>query len=355
MQAQIDDFLQYLSIERNVSVHTRLAYKRDLAQFRLFLLTESGLIAGNEQAGTLGAGVEEEVGLSVEPSVASSKGLPAKDIPVDGIGLDSVRAYVYALYGTNKKVTVARKLSAIRSFFRFLIKRGIVRTNPAELIPTPKAGSYLPSILSAEEVGELMDVPRCVASKDDKSNKESKKGAKTSTAAFRDLAMLEVLYSSGIRVSELTGLDYKDLDINEGIIRVFGKGGKERIAFLGKLAIESLGHYLNKKASDVTGVTIDASPNGPLFINSKGARINERTVQRAVKAYTAKSGINKTPTPHTLRHSFATHLLDAGVDLRTIQEMLGHAKLSTTQRYTRVGIDTLMEAYDKAHPKARLK
>ncbi|MBE9527824.1 MAG: tyrosine recombinase XerC [Proteobacteria bacterium] len=316
MQARIDDFMQYLEVERNVSTHTRAAYRRDLAQFRLFLLNKS------EKDGSV------------------SKG----DISVDSIGLDAVRSYLYALYGKNKKVTVARKLSAIRSFFRFLIKRGVVRANPAELMPTPKAGSYLPTVLSVEEVGELLDVPKALAEK----SKRGKGGAERVTA-LRDLAILELLYSSGIRVSELTGLDHKNLDITEGTVRVFGKGGKERVAFLGELAIESLRHYLSKVG------TGSAGPNSPLFVNSKGARLNERSVQRAVKKYTVQSGIAKAPTPHTLRHSFATHLLDAGVDLRTIQEMLGHAKLSTTQRYARVGIDTLMEAYDKAHPKARLK
>jgi integrase/recombinase XerC len=327
MQARIDDFLQYLEVERNVSVHTRAAYRRDLAQFRLFLLE------------------------SRDGDGPVSK----DDISVDSIGLDAVRSYLYALYGKNKKVTVARKLSAIRSFFRFLVKRGVVRTNPAELVPTPKAGSYLPTVLSVEEVGELLDVPKALVQKYKAGKPECKnsKDSKNSLSALRDLAILELLYSSGIRVSELTGLDHKDLDITEGTVRVFGKGGKERVAFLGELAIESLRHYLNKKAA--AQFAGSAGANSPLFINAKGARIGERAVQRAVKKYAAQSRIAKAPTPHTLRHSFATHLLDEGVDLRTIQEMLGHAKLSTTQRYARVSIDTLMEAYDKAHPKARLK
>jgi integrase/recombinase XerC len=156
-----------------------------------------------------------------------------------------------------------------------------------------------------------------------------------------------VLYSSGIRVSELTGLDVKDVNLTAGTARVLGKGGKERVTFLGDNAICALKAYLEKR--------VPVAASGPLFLGSRGARLTQRAVQRAVKKYVKASGVAKTPTPHSLRHSFATHLLDAGADLRVIQEMLGHAKLSTTQRYASVSLDSLMAVYDKTHPRAKIK
>ncbi|MBI4948951.1 MAG: tyrosine-type recombinase/integrase [Deltaproteobacteria bacterium] len=168
----------------------------------------------------------------------------------------------------------------------------------------------------------------------------------------RDLAILEVLYSSGIRVSELAGLDMKAVDLGAGTIKVLGKGGKERIAFLGEHAASSVNEYLKLRGA--------YGPDTPLFTAvgrhamESGKRIYPRMVQRLMRKYAGKCGINKTPTPHSLRHTFATHLLDAGVDLRTIQEMLGHSKLSTTARYAKVSLDTLMETYDRSHPKARM-
>ncbi|MDP2689257.1 MAG: tyrosine-type recombinase/integrase, partial [Deltaproteobacteria bacterium] len=206
--------------------------------------------------------------------------------------------------------------------------------SPAELIPSPKVEKYLPQVLTVEEAGCLVEAP---------SKTRAAKGA--GDAAIRDLAILEALYSSGIRVSELTGLDVGSVDIPSGTIKVLGKGGKERIAYLGAHARGSLGAYL-----DVRG-----DSDGPLFQGARKGRLSQRSVQRLIKKYVSVSGINKTPTPHALRHTFATHLLDAGVDLRSIQEMLGHSKLSTTQRYTRVSASSLMQAYDKAHPRARIK
>jgi integrase/recombinase XerC len=252
---------------------------------------------------------------------------------VASVNEEAVRAFVYWLYKDCKKITIARKLSSIRSFFRFLVKKGYVKSNPALLIPTPRAESFLPSVLTVEEASALVEAP-----------KKAAESLAPGGAAIRDLAILEVLYSSGIRVSELTGLDLKDVDLSTGALRVLGKGGKERIAFLGSLATSSLTAYLKERIG----------ADGPLFTGTRGGRICQRAVQRLVKKYVLASGILKTPTPHSLRHSFATHLLDAGVDLRSIQEMLGHSKLSTTQRYTRVGIQSLVEAYDRAHPRAKI-
>lgn len=296
MVGLIGDFLIYLEIERNASIHTRLSYQGDLMEFREFL----------------GGDALDRAG-------------------VNGVSEADVTAFVYKLHCECKKVTVARKLSSIRSFFRFLMKKGVLTANPAELVPAPKVEKKLVPVLTVEEAKCLVEAP----------------GDSGAYTALRDLAILEALYSSGIRVSELTGLDMKDVDLSSGTIRVLGKGGKERIAYIGEYARNSIRAYIGAERG---GSAIDA----PLFTGRPGkGRVSQRTVQRLVKKYVLKSGIDKAPTPHALRHTFATHLLDAGVDLRSIQEMLGHSKLSTTQRYTRVGIASLMEAYDKAHPLAK--
>ncbi len=287
------DFISYLAVERNASPHTRDAYLRDLGQFHSFLV-EDGRYGQHPDA------------LRIDEA--------------------AVTAYVYWLYQGRRKVSIARKLASVRSFFRYLIRKGLIDRNPAEGVPTPKIEKYLPVVMSVEEAGSLVEAP---------AHNEKKR-------SLRDLAVLEVLYSSGIRVSELTGLDIKDMDLKAGTIRVLGKGGKERIAYLGARAKASLEAYLKERGS----------AEGPLFIG-RGSRITQRSVQRLVKECAQLSGISKDPTPHALRHSFATHLLDAGVDLRAIQEMLGHAKLSTTQRYTKVSLSSMMEAYDKAHPRAK--
>ena len=310
-----DEFIEYLAVEKNSSVHTRLGYQRDLNQFLAFLKE-----GGRGERG----------------------GRDGRDIEVDGVGEDDVRAFVYRLHADHKNVSIARKISSIRSFFKFLVRKGFVEKNPAELVPTPKVEKFLPPVLTVEEAESLVHAPKAPGAPGGLGNKAH--GAEN---VLRDLAILETLYSSGIRVSELTGLDVRDADLASGTMRVLGKGGKARIAFLGRYAAGSLGAYLKARG------TLTSRASEPLFTGRANGRISERTVQRLVKKYVALSGINKTPTPHSLRHSFATHLLDAGVDLRSIQEMLGHSKLSTTQRYTKVGITSLMEAYDRAHPRAK--
>lgn len=300
--------MEYLSVERNASVNTRLGYLRDLRQFEGFLCPD-------------GAPVAEDGGRALL-SVTEA----------------DVTAFVYWLHGGCKKVTAARKLSSVRSFYRFLVRKGRIPGNPAELIPSPKVDRCLPPVLSVEEAECLVQAPAALARLAGVDHGKV-------MAPLRDLAILEVLYSSGVRVSELTGLDLGDVDLSEGTMKVLGKGGKERIAYLGGYAKDSLGAYL----------ALRGGAQGPLFTGHRGARLTPRSVQRLVKRCVAASGINKTPTPHALRHTFATHLLDAGVDLRSIQEMLGHSKLSTTQRYTRVSTASLMQAYDKAHPRAHIK
>ncbi len=308
MLGLVEDFITYLQVERNYSLNTRLAYTRDLRQFYLFL-KGTGLFGDREP-------------------------------DINGISEAVVTGFVYRLHRECGKTAVARKLSSIRSFFRFLVKKGLARTNPAELVPTPKIEKFLPQVLTVEEAGSLIEASRGKGSKTSGKNDFDRN--------LRDLAILEVLYSSGIRVSELTGLEMRDVDLESGVIKVLGKGGKERRAYLGDYAMRSLGAYIGRSRRG-----LENAGRLQVFTGKGGKRISQRTVQRVVKRYVLKSGINKTPTPHSLRHSFATHLLDAGVDLRSIQEMLGHSKLSTTQRYTRVGIESLMAAYDKAHPKAK--
>lgn len=282
----VQTFMDYLEFERNASINTRKGYFLDLNQFAQFL-RES------------------------HPDT----------MRLTDIGNGNVTDFIYWLHGKEKKVSIARKLASLRSFFNFLVKKGYIATDPLKGIHTPKQEKYLPHTLTVEEVNYLLESPRLYG------------------GSLRDIAIMEVLYSSGIRVSELAGLTLKDLMLEEGTIRVTGKGNKQRIAFLGKQAREALEAYLEEaKIKDIEESIFPITP---------------RTVQRTLRLYAKLCGINKTPTPHTLRHSFATHLLDAGADLRSIQEMLGHAKISTTTIYTQVSTESLLEAYSRAHPKAR--
>lgn len=296
MRGLIAEFMTYLEVERNASVNTRLGYSRDLDHFCRFLASSrDGVVPG-----------------------------------ADAVVEADISAFAGALHMRCKKITAARKLSAIRSFFRFLVRKRLLVKNPAEFVPMPKIEKTLPPVLTVEEVVSLVEAP----------------GRSEAFSALRDLAILEVFYSAGVRVSELTGLRMKDVDLDGATIRVLGKGGKERIAYLGSYALDSLRAYINRDRQT-------AGRDEPLFTGRGEGVVSQRSVQRLVKKYVLDSGIDKTPTPHALRHTFATHLLDAGVDLRSIQEMLGHSKLSTTQRYTRVSVASLMDSYDKAHPRAR--
>lgn len=295
LSEQIAVFCRYLDTERNVSPHTLAAYRLDLEQLAAFVARETGLTAG--------------VG------------------DVDHLLL---RRYLALLGKRAKKSSVGRKLAAIRSFFRFLVRQGVVGKNPAELIATPKKENRLPFHLDIDQVTTLVEAPQ----EDDKH-------------ALRDRAILEMLYSCGLRVSELTGLAIGDLDLSGGMVRVLGKGSKERIVPVGSRALEAVRRYLEWRG--------ELAGSGPLFLNTRGQRINRRSVARIVDAHVLRIAAFKRISPHILRHTFATHMLEGGADLRAIQELLGHASLSTTQKYTHVGIDRLMEVYDKAHPKAHTK
>jgi integrase/recombinase XerC len=295
LDQQIQQFTAYLQTERDVSPHTLAAYRSDLAQMLNFAVQERG------------------------------EAVSAQD--VDHLLL---RRYLAGLSKDTRKSSIGRKLAAIRSFFRFLLRRGSIARNPAELIATPKKEQRLSFHLDIDQATSLMET----------SNDDSK-------YALRDRAILELLYSSGLRVSELTALNIGELDPGTGMVRVTGKGGKERIVPVGSRALEALQEYLDQRG--------DGAANGALFLNTRGGRINRRSVARIVDAHVLKIAAFKRISPHTLRHTFATHMLEGGADLRAIQELLGHASLSTTQKYTHVSIDRLMEVYDKAHPKAHKK
>ena len=291
MNELLESFIKHLSDERNYSEHTVKAYRGDLENFRDFLLKE--------------------------------------EKKIEDADIATINAYVSTLYGKNSPSSVERKVSAIRSFFSYLVRKGLATQNPAKLVRTPKKEKHLPVFLSVDEVFNLVDV------------KDSRKNP----LLMRDRAILELLYSSGLRVSELTGATLADLSMGEAIIRVRGKGNKERIVPVGSKAISALGEYL-----DIRGALKPASSR--IFLNSRGGGITTRSIARIIKKYGLVSGISKNVSPHVLRHSFATHLLAGGADLRAIQEMLGHASLSTTQRYTHLSVERIMEVYDKTHPNA---
>ena len=295
LEQQILKFTAYLQTERDVSPHTLAAYRSDLSQMLSFALREKG------------------------------EAVSAQD--VDHLLL---RRYLAGLSKDNRKSSIGRKLAAIRSFFRFLLRRGMIAKNPAELIATPKKEQRLPFHLDIDQATSLMEAP----------NDDQK-------YALRDRAVLELLYSSGLRVSELTGLNIGELDLAAGMVRVTGKGGKERIVPVGSRALAALQEYLDQRGG--------GTDSGAFFLNTRGGRINRRSVARIVDAHVMRIAAFKRISPHILRHTFATHMLEGGADLRAIQELLGHASLSTTQKYTHVSIDRLMEVYDKAHPKAHTK
>lgn len=299
----IHDFQIYLGVERNVSGHTRIAYIADVQEFIRFL-TDNNFIKNQEEI------------ISVEPEM--------------------IRQYLSCLYRQKvKKVTVNRKVSSLRAFYKYVLRTGRISNNPAEMIQTLKTEKYMPSFLSVDEMFELLNTQN-----------------DHSVLSLRNRAMLEVFYSSGLRLSELAGLDLIDLDFNQKLIKVRGKGRKERIVPIGGPAIKAVRDYL-AKIEEIRKDTDEDIFKKPLFLNDRGKRITARSIARIVNEVTVKSGIGRKISPHALRHSFATHLLNAGADLRSIQELLGHESLSTTQKYTAVNINRMMEVYDKAHPRTK--
>ena len=305
---QIGVFIAYLRDQKGYSQHTIRNYRIDLTQFSEFLVSREALPDGQEV-----------------------------DQDMEAIDALVIREYLGSLFGRFARSTIARKLSAVRSFFLFLEKKGIVMTNPAGDIATPKLGKYIPVYLPVDDVFRLLERP------------DRKK-----PLGLRDLAILEVLYSCGIRVSELEALDISGVDFEGRLVTVIGKGDRERIVPIGRIALKAVRNYLEATRNLRKGDGND-SQDGPLFINFRGGRLSGRSIARIIKRYAAESGLSPEISPHSMRHTFATHLLDGGADLRSVQELLGHASLSTTQRYTHVSLDRLMEVYDKAHPRSRQK
>jgi len=300
MDPSIRAYLRHLKLDENCSPETIRAYASDLGEFAALL--------------------EREIG----------GGRDADSRKVDRL---AVRAFLGELHRRKvKRSTVARKLAAVRSFFRYLKRQGRIASNPTLGVSTPKQERRLPRQLSVDEMSHLLEMP------DD-----------STALGSRDRAILELLYATGVRVSELTSLDFDDLDLSEGMMRVLGKGRKERMVPVGSKAIQAVRKYLRRRS--------ELEPQGgtgkdALFLNFRGKRLNVRSVRRLLNQALEAAAIIRKVSPHTLRHSFATHLLDAGADLRSIQELLGHASLSTTQRYTHVSMERLLKTYGKTHPRA---
>jgi len=303
MQALIDEYGRTLVVEENASPHTVRNYISDLRQLRGFLL-------------------EHRLALSDA----------GDEVSADRVDHLVIRAFMGDLLRRNSKSSVGRKLSAAKQFFRFLLRRGLIERDPTAGIATPKKRQQLPVHLTVDDTFRLLAAP-----------------PKDTPAGLRDRALLEVVYSCGLRVSELVGLNWADVDSGLELVRVHGKGGKERLVPIGRKALAALDAYHSRVAELCSRCLRDEEA---VFLNQRGARLTTRTVARLVDHYVAASGIATKASPHALRHSFATHLLNAGADLRAIQELLGHASLSTTQKYTHVNLDQLMSVYDKAHPRA---
>jgi integrase/recombinase XerC len=300
MDASIRSYLRHLKLDENRSPETLRAYASDLGEFAALL--------------------EREIG-------------GGRDVEVRKVDRLAVRAFLGELHRRQaKRSTVARKLAAVRSFFRYLKRQGKIPANPTLGVSTPKQEHLLPRQLSVKEMSHLLEMP------DD-----------STALGARDRSILELLYASGVRVSELTSLEMEDVDLSEGMMRVMGKGRKERMVPVGSKAIDALRHYLRRRGElePRPGAGKDA-----LFLNHRGGRLNVRSVRRILNQALEAAAIARKVSPHTLRHSFATHLLDAGADLRSIQELLGHASLSTTQRYTHVSTEKLLKTYGKSHPRA---
>lgn len=305
MEELLKQFLDHLRFERNLSEHTLRNYQSDLEQFLDYIAPASG----NE----------------------SRKFPPLADI--DHL---TIREWMASLHTAQKKKTsMARKLAALRTFFQFLVREGLLEMNPAKLVSTPRLEKKLPRHLSIEEAIKFIETPD------------------TDTAlGKRDRAMLELMYATGIRVSELTKLNLGDIDFKNRLIRVLGKRRKERIVPFGDPAADALRDYLAVRDQFLESAPISERDLEAVFLNYQGTRITTRSVGRMVEKYIRICAGMHEISPHDLRHTFATHLLDSGADLRDIQELLGHARLSTTQIYTHVSMEKLIEVYDKAHPKA---
>ena len=298
----LNQFLQHLKYERNLSPHTLRNYASDLEQFKLHLF-----------------GVEKRA-----------------DVPLDEIDRLTIREWMAGLHGDHKKTSVARKLASLRTFFQFLVREGKLASNPAKQVATPKIERKLPNHLSIEDAVRFIETPDV-----------------TTDLGRRDRAIIEFLYATGIRVGELVGINIADVDFREKMVRVTGKRKKQRIVPFGEPALQAVLLYME----ETRGLFLNECPAADrdpqaLFLHRRGGRLTTRSVGRLIDKYIKLCSDIHDISPHSLRHTFATHLLDQGADLRDIQELLGHARLSTTQIYTQVSMEKMIEVYDRAHPKA---
>lgn len=312
MTRHLRNFLEHLRLNRNASPHTVTAYAGDLSQFLSFL--------------------------------AAQRRKPQEALEPTDLDVSAVRGFLAELHRNRISASSsARKLSAVRAFGRYLRREELVDSDPAALIGMPKQGQVIPAHLTIDEMSRLLEMPDAA-----------------SPLGRRDRAILELFYASGLRLSELVGLDLEDVNLGSRLVRVLGKGRKERIIPFNTSAANALRAYLKDRAALDAGRPAEAGRYGrmgrrqsqPLFMNYRGGRLSTRSVDRLVRRYVAACGAKFGISPHALRHSFATHLLSRGADLRAIQELLGHARLSTTQRYTHVNAAQLIEVYKKAHPRA---
>jgi integrase/recombinase XerC len=321
MKKAITSFLGYLRDERNASGHTLRNYASDLEQFRAYLA------------------IPDRRGRVQEPQLAD----------VDHL---LIREYLGHLYSHNRqKTSVARKLAALRSFFKFCVREGLLQENPARLVRTPRLPQRLPAVPTAEQVNRFLDA--CAEVSPQTGRKAgAERDAQARRLIRRDRALLEFLYASGLRASELVGLNLRDIDRREQMLRVRGKGRKERLVPFGSKAAAALDRYLEVRDDLLAAARKRDTDSEAVFLNQQGRRLGTRSLRLIVKKYARLFDPNWDLHPHALRHAFATHLLTEGADLRSIQELLGHRSLSTTQKYTSVSIKQLMEVYDKAHPRA---
>src|SRR5215216_236167 len=305
MEEYIDRFGDYLKYERNVSEHTLRNYMSDLEQFHDHLCPVDS--TGNRRY-----------------------------VDIKQVDHITIREYLSKLYKEKrKKTSIARKLATLRTFFKFLCREEVVELNPARMVSSPRLEKKLPKVLSVDDVIRFIETPDL-----------------DTVLGKRDRAILEVLYATGCRVSELAGINLEDIDFGHESIRVRGKGRKERIVPFGSKAKEALQMYMGVRGELLVEAPEEDRDPMALFLNYQGTRITTRSVGRMIDKYVEECAMMHDISPHSLRHSFATHLLSAGADLRSIQELLGHARLSTTQIYTQVSMEQLMQVYDKAHPKA---
>ncbi|MFO8084111.1 MAG: tyrosine recombinase XerC [Desulfobacterales bacterium] len=301
VKQQMESFLESLWVEKGYSVNTCRAYRQDLAEFYQYLKNDMAVDCDK-----------------------------LKGSDLDSIRSLTIRGFLGVLYKKNKKSTMARKLSAIRSFFRYMVKNGQIKDSPAEMVATPRREKTIPAYLSVDEMFRLLDSIKMEG-----------------ILGLRNRAVFETLYSTGVRVSELGGLNVSDVDFNKRLVRVLGKGNKERLVPIGKKAVAFIQNYRRQLQIEHREI----SDSGALFLNKNKGRLTTRSIRRILGSIVKECALLTPVSPHALRHTFATHMLDAGADLRVVQELLGHKSLSTTQKYTHVSIDKLMEIYDKAHPR----